>query len=217
MNEAALAAARSGKSTIGWEEVDGALDRLLVGMEKRGGTSMLSRKQVEIVSYHEAGHAICGALLPDYDQVQKISILPRTNGAGGLTFFSPQENRMYSKQYLESQLVVALGGRVAEEIIFGEDFVTTGASNDLNHVAEIAKMMMKEYGMSNAIGPISLTSPDEGRPFMGRAPGEQPHITHYTPPSRHQVSELILSAIPSRHVGQSRQCISPMTQLLSSQ
>ena len=171
MNEAALSAARAGKSTIGWEEVDGALDKLLVGMEKRGGTSMLSRKQVEIVSYHEAGHAICGALLPDYDQVQKISIIPRTNGAGGLTFFSPQENRMYSKQYLESQLVVALGGRVAEEIIFGEDMVTTGASNDLNHVAEIAKMMVKEFGMSNAVGPISLTSPDGGRPFMGRELG----------------------------------------------
>ncbi len=171
MNEAALSAARAGKSTIGWEEVDSALDRLLVGMEKRGGTSMLSRKQVEIVSYHEAGHAICGALLPDYDQVQKISIIPRTSGAGGLTFFSPQENRMYSKQYLESQLVVALGGRVAEEIIFGEDMVTTGATNDLNHVAEIAKMMVKEFGMSNAVGPISLTSPDGGRPFMGRELG----------------------------------------------
>jgi cell division protease FtsH len=174
MNEAALSAARKEKMTIGWEEVDGALERLLVGMEKRGGTSMLSREQVELVSYHEAGHAICGALIPDYDQVQKISIIPRSNGAGGLTFFSPRDNRMYSKQYLESQLVVALGGRVAEEIIFGEDFVTTGASNDLNHVAEIAKLMVKEYGMSNVVGPVSLTSPDGGKPFMGRELGVRP-------------------------------------------
>eukprot|EP00579_Thalassiosira_antarctica_P011846 CAMPEP_0201920002 /NCGR_PEP_ID=MMETSP0903-20130614/8730_1 /ASSEMBLY_ACC=CAM_ASM_000552 /TAXON_ID=420261 /ORGANISM="Thalassiosira antarctica, Strain CCMP982" /LENGTH=720 /DNA_ID=CAMNT_0048456649 /DNA_START=103 /DNA_END=2265 /DNA_ORIENTATION=+ len=175
MNEAALATARKGKSSIGWEEVDGALDRLMVGMEKRGGTTMLSQKQVEIVSYHEAGHAICGALIPDYDQVQKISIIPRSNGAGGLTFFSPGEARlesgMYSKQYLESQLVVALGGRVAEEIIFGEDLVTTGASSDLDHVAGIAKQMVKEYGMSNKVGPIALSSPSEGGPFMGRELG----------------------------------------------
>eukprot|EP00581_Thalassiosira_minuscula_P027847 CAMPEP_0183756642 /NCGR_PEP_ID=MMETSP0739-20130205/5173_1 /TAXON_ID=385413 /ORGANISM="Thalassiosira miniscula, Strain CCMP1093" /LENGTH=736 /DNA_ID=CAMNT_0025993887 /DNA_START=68 /DNA_END=2278 /DNA_ORIENTATION=+ len=175
MNEAALAAARKGKSTIGWMEVDGALDRLMVGVEKRGGTSMLSREQVEIVSYHEAGHAICGALIPDYDQVQKISIIPRSNGAGGLTFFSPEESRlesgMYSKQYLESQLVVALGGRVAEEIIFGEDLVTTGASSDLDHVAGIAKQMVKEFGMSNLVGRIALSSPYEGGPFMGRELG----------------------------------------------
>lgn len=175
MNEAALATARRGKSTIGWEEVDGALDRLMVGMEKRGGTSMISRRQVEIVSYHEAGHAICGALIPDYDQVQKISIIPRSNGAGGLTFFSPEESRlesgMYSRQYLESQLVVALGGRVAEEIIFGEDLVTTGASNDLHHVAGIAKQMVKEFGMSNLVGRVALSSPAEGGPFMGRQLG----------------------------------------------
>ncbi|KAL3807111.1 hypothetical protein ACHAXA_005432 [Cyclostephanos tholiformis] len=175
MNEAALATARNGKSTIGWEEVDGALDRLMVGMEKRGGTSMLSRRQVEIVSYHEAGHAICGALIPDYDQVQKISIIPRSNGAGGLTFFSPEANRlesgMYSKQYLESQLVVALGGRVAEEIVFGEDLVTTGASNDLHHVAGIAKQMVKEFGMSNLVGRVALSSPVDGGPFMGRQLG----------------------------------------------
>jgi len=175
MNEAALSAARKGKSTIGWEQVDGALDRLMVGAEKRGGTSMLSQEQNEIVAYHEAGHAICGALIPDYDQVQKISIIPRSNGAGGLTFFSPQEARlesgMYSKQYLESQLVVALGGRVAEELIFGEDLVTTGASNDLEYVAGIAKQMVKEWGMSNQIGPLALESPNAAGPFMGRQLG----------------------------------------------
>eukprot|EP00571_Detonula_confervacea_P006021 CAMPEP_0172332466 /NCGR_PEP_ID=MMETSP1058-20130122/62452_1 /TAXON_ID=83371 /ORGANISM="Detonula confervacea, Strain CCMP 353" /LENGTH=723 /DNA_ID=CAMNT_0013049753 /DNA_START=116 /DNA_END=2287 /DNA_ORIENTATION=+ len=175
MNEAALAAARQGKSTIGWEQVDGALDRLMVGLEKRGGTTMISKKQVEIVSFHEAGHAICGALIPDYDQVQKISIIPRSNGAGGLTFFSPEESRLesglYSKQYLESSLVVALGGRVAEELIFGEDFTTTGASNDLDRVAGIAKQMVKEFGMSNAVGPIALASPEGDGPFMGRELG----------------------------------------------
>merc|ERR1712176_1739071 len=97
-------------------------------------------KSKEMVAYHEAGHAVVGVLVPDYDQVQKISIVPRSNGAGGLTFFAPQEGRletgMYSKQYLESQLAVALGGRLAEEIIYGEDRVTTGASNDFERVAD---------------------------------------------------------------------------------
>jgi cell division protease FtsH len=175
MNEASLSAARKGKSTIGWEEVDGALDRLIVGLEKKGGTSLLSPKQVEVVAYHEAGHAICGALIPDYDQVQKISIIPRSNGAGGLTFFSPQESRlesgMYSKQYLESQLVVALGGRLAEELIYGEDLVTTGASNDLDQVANIAKRMVKEWGMSDKVGRIVLSTPGSGGPFLGRELG----------------------------------------------
>ncbi|KAL3805128.1 hypothetical protein HJC23_003356 [Cyclotella cryptica] len=173
MNEAALSAVRGGKSTIGWMEVDGALDRLMVGMEKRGGAAYLSQELKELVAYHEAGHAIVGSVIPDYDYVQKVTIVPRSNGAGGLTFFSPQESRLetglYSKQYLESQLVVALGGRVAEEIIFGENKVTIGATNDLEHVASIAKQMVKEFGMSNALGPIALSSPNRNAPFMGRS------------------------------------------------
>jgi len=175
MNEAAISSARKGKSTIGWEEIDGAVDRVMVGLEKNGGTAMISLKQNELVAYHEAGHAICGALIPDYDQVQKISIIPRSNGAGGLTFFSPQESRlesgMYSKQYLESKLCVALGGRLAEEIIYGEDNVTTGASNDIQQVASIAKNMVKEWGMSDKVGTLALSEPQGGGPMMGMMGG----------------------------------------------
>jgi cell division protease FtsH len=175
MNESAIAAARLGKSTIGWEQIDGAVDRVMVGLEKKGGTSTLSLKQNELVAYHEAGHAVVGALIPDYDQVQKISIIPRSNGAGGLTFFAPQESRLeaglYSRQYLESQLAVALGGRLAEEIIFGEDNTTTGASNDFQQVANIAKRMIKEWGMSDTVGCVALSTPQEGGPFMGRQMG----------------------------------------------
>ncbi|CAB9516060.1 zinc metalloprotease FTSH, chloroplastic [Seminavis robusta] len=170
MNEAAIAAARAEKSTIGWEQIDGAVDRIMVGLEKKGGNPQL--KQKELVAYHEAGHAIVGALVPDYDQVQKITIIPRSNGAGGLTFFAPQESRlesgMYSKQYLESQLAVALGGRLAEEIIYGEDFVTTGASNDIQQVANIAKRMVKEWGMSDKVGRVAVSEPSGGGPFMGQ-------------------------------------------------
>eukprot|EP00428_Durinskia_dybowskii_P083821 CAMPEP_0170440778 /NCGR_PEP_ID=MMETSP0117_2-20130122/46520_1 /TAXON_ID=400756 /ORGANISM="Durinskia baltica, Strain CSIRO CS-38" /LENGTH=644 /DNA_ID=CAMNT_0010701231 /DNA_START=61 /DNA_END=1995 /DNA_ORIENTATION=+ len=170
MNEAAISAARKAKNTIGWEEIDGAVDRIMVGLEKKGGNQVA--KQKELVAYHEAGHAIVGALVPDYDQVQKISIIPRSNGAGGLTFFAPQESRlesgMYSKQYLESQLAVALGGRLAEEIIYGEDMVTTGASNDIQQVANIAKRMVKEWGMSDKVGRVALSEPGGQGPFMGR-------------------------------------------------
>lgn len=177
MNEAAISAARLGKSTIGWDQIDGAVDRVMVGLEKKGGTSTLSARQNELVAYHEAGHAIVGALIPDYDQVQKISIIPRSNGAGGLTFFAPQEARLeaglYSRQYLESQLAVALGGRLAEEIIFGEDFTTTGASNDFQQVANIAKRMVKEWGMSADVGCVALETPQSGGPFMGREMGQQ--------------------------------------------
>merc|ERR1711903_152165 len=114
---------------------------------------------------------IVGALVPDYDQVQKITIVPRSNGAGGLTFFAPQESRlesgMYSKQYLEGQLAVALGGRLAEEIIYGEDGVTTGASNDIQQVANIAKRMVKEWGMSKKVGSLCLDESGGNPQFMG--------------------------------------------------
>lgn len=177
MNEAAISAARGDKSTVGWEEIDGAVDRIMVGLEKKGGTTNLRAEVNELVAYHEAGHAVVGALMPDYDQVQKISIIPRSNGAGGLTFFAPTDSRlesgMYSKQYLESQLAVALGGRLAEEIVFGEDNVTTGASNDFQQVANIAKRMIKQWGMSEKVGLVALESPEGGGPFMGRSMGQR--------------------------------------------
>mmetsp|Transcript_18154 Transcript_18154/g.41832 ORF Transcript_18154/g.41832 Transcript_18154/m.41832 type:complete len:678 (+) Transcript_18154:181-2214(+) len=169
MNEAAISAARANKSTIGWDQIDGAVDRLMVGLEKKGGNPEMKSK--EMVAYHEAGHAVVGALVPDYDQVQKITIVPRSNGAGGLTFFAPQEGRletgMYSKQYMESQLAVALGGRLAEEIIYGEDRVTTGASNDIQQVANIAKRMVQEWGMSEKVGSVCLDESGGSPQFMG--------------------------------------------------
>merc|ERR1711935_560128 len=120
-----------------------------------------------MVAYHEAGHAVVGALVPDYDQVQKISIIPRSNGAGGLTFFAPSEGRleygMYSSQYFEGQLAVALGGRLAEEIVYGEDRVTTGASNDIQQVANIANQMVTQWGMSPTVGSVTIEEPGMGQ------------------------------------------------------
>jgi cell division protease FtsH len=123
-----------------------------------------------LVAYHEAGHALVGALMPDYDPVQKISIIPRGR-AGGLTWFTPSEDRMdtglYSRAYLENQMAVALGGRLAEEIIFGEEEVTTGASNDLQQVARVAKQMITRFGMSDRLGPVALGR-QQGNMFLGR-------------------------------------------------
>merc|ERR1712166_1258777 len=164
-NEAAISAARLKKSSIGWDEIDRAVDRLMVGLEKQGGNPDIKAKQM--VAYHEAGHAVVGALVPDYDQVQKISIVPRSSGAGGLTFFAPQEGRleynMYSTQYFQGNLAVALGGRLAEEIVYGEDATTTGASSDVQQVASIAKRMCTEWGMNDRIGPIPMGIQEDGR------------------------------------------------------
>mmetsp|Transcript_28067 Transcript_28067/g.56040 ORF Transcript_28067/g.56040 Transcript_28067/m.56040 type:complete len:669 (+) Transcript_28067:36-2042(+) len=172
LNEAAIFAARKSKQTIGWVEIDSAVDRIMVGLEKKGGTAEQSAQRKELVAFHEAGHAIVGAVMPDYDQVQKITIIPRSNGAGGLTFFAPSDSRLesglYSKQYMESQLAVALGGRLAEEIIFGEDEVTTGASNDIQQVANIARRMVAQWGMSDTVGPVVVDEQQQGGPFMGR-------------------------------------------------
>ncbi|KAG5177322.1 metalloprotease [Tribonema minus] len=175
MNEAAIFAARKDKTIIEWEDIDSALDRLMVGLEKKGGWGEAKRMK-EIVAYHESGHAIAGALMPDYDMVQKVTIIPRSNGAGGLTFFAPSESRLesglYSRQYLEAQLAVALGGRVAEELIYGENGVTTGASNDLQQVASIARRMVGQWGMSDKVGQIVVGGGGGGNPFMGRQMGE---------------------------------------------
>jgi len=129
------------------------------------------------VAYHEAGHALVAALTPDYDRVEKITLIPRTNGAGGFTLFTPSEERaasgMYSKRFLEDQLAVALGGRVAEEIVFGEQEITTGASSDLQQVQNIARRMVTQWGMSS--GKLGLTAWEtpEGPPLGGGTNGPQ--------------------------------------------
>jgi cell division protease FtsH len=166
MNEAAIVAARNGKTEIEYDDIDFAIDRLTVGMQKQTGMSFPNRQK--LVAYHEAGHAIMGLVLPDYDMVTKVTIVPRTSGAGGFTLFTPTEERtdsgLYSKKYLCSQLAVALGGRVAEEIIYGKDEITTGASNDLQQVRNIARRMVAQWGFFNeAMGAAPVAwEPDQG-------------------------------------------------------
>ncbi len=168
LNEAAILAARRNLTEISMDEVNDAIDRVLAGPEKKD--RVMSEKRKTLVAYHEAGHALVGALMPDYDPVQKISIIPR-GSAGGLTWFTPSEDRMdtglYSRSYLENQMAVALGGRIAEELIFGEEEVTTGASNDLQQVARVARQMVTRFGMSDRLGQVALGR-QQGNMFLGR-------------------------------------------------
>ncbi|MGB3560132.1 MAG: ATP-dependent zinc metalloprotease FtsH3, partial [Geitlerinemataceae cyanobacterium] len=168
LNEGAILAARRNLTEISMDEVNDAIDRVLAGPEKKD--RVMSERRKTLVAYHEAGHALIGALMPDYDPVQKISIIPR-GAAGGLTWFTPSEERMdsglYSRSYLENQMAVALGGRLAEEIIFGEEEVTTGASNDLQQVARVARQMVMRFGMSDRLGPVALGR-QQGNMFLGR-------------------------------------------------
>jgi cell division protease FtsH len=168
MNEAAIYAARKNAEVIGFPDIDQAIDRVTVGLTKRTGLS--NEKRQKLVAYHEAGHALMGVMTPEYDPVAKITILPRTNGAGGFTLFVPNEDRMdggmYSLKYLKAQLAVALGGRVAEELIFGEDEVTTGASNDLQQVRSIARRMVTQWGFAgDVLGMTAWESGDGQGPF----------------------------------------------------
>ncbi len=168
LNESAILAARRNLTEISMDEVNDAIDRILAGPEKKD--RVMGERRKELVAYHEAGHAIVGALMPDYDPVQKVSIIPRGN-AGGLTWFTPSEDRMdsglYSRSYLQNQMAVALGGRVAEEMIYGEEEVTTGASNDLQQVANVARQMVTRFGMSDRLGPVALGR-SQGNTFLGR-------------------------------------------------
>ncbi len=168
LNEAAILAARKDLDTVSNDEVGDAIERVMAGPEKKD--RVISDKKKELVAYHEAGHALVGACMPDYDAVAKVSIIPRGQ-AGGLTFFTPSEERMesglYSRSYLQNQMAVALGGRVAEEIVYGEEEVTTGASNDLQQVANVARQMITKFGMSDKIGPVALGQ-SQGGMFLGR-------------------------------------------------
>jgi cell division protease FtsH len=192
MNEAAIFAARRNLKEVSKEEIADALERIVAGVEKKG--AVMSEKKRKLVAYHEAGHAIVGALLPDYDPVTKISIVPR-GAAGGLTFFAPSEDRLesglYSRSYLENQMAVALGGRIAEELIFGADNVTTGASNDFMQVTRTAKSMVTQVGFSEKLGQVAYGG-GGGRPSWGRRWGSP-----RTSPARRQPSSTRRSSSSS--------------------
>ncbi|MFK8053348.1 MAG: ATP-dependent zinc metalloprotease FtsH [Woeseiaceae bacterium] len=177
VNEAALFAARANRRTVGMDEFEKAKDKIMMGAERR--SMVMSESEKELTAYHEAGHAIVGLTVPDHDPVYKVSIIPRGR-ALGVTMFLPEEDRYsYSKQRLNSQISSLFGGRIAEEIIFGADSVTTGASNDIERATDIARNMVTKWGLSDRLGPLSY-SEEEGEVFLGRSMTQTKQVSDVT-------------------------------------
>ncbi|MEH2251133.1 ATP-dependent zinc metalloprotease FtsH2 [Nostoc sp.] len=163
LNEAAILTARRRKEAITLCEIDDAVDRVVAGME---GTPLVDSKSKRLIAYHEIGHALVGTLLKDHDPVQKVTLIPRGQ-AQGLTWFTPNEEQgLISRSQLKARITGALGGRAAEEVIFGAAEVTTGAGGDLQQLSGMARQMVTRFGMSN-LGPLSLES-QQGEVFLGR-------------------------------------------------
>ena len=177
VNEAALFAARNNRRTVSMEEFERAKDKIMMGAERR--SMVMSEEEKEMTAYHEAGHAIVGCLVPDHDPVHKVTIIPRGR-ALGVTFFLPEADQIsQSRQKLESQISVAYGGRIAEEIIFGTEKVSTGASQDIKYATSIARNMVTQWGFSEKLGPL-LYSEEEGEVFLGRSMGKSSHMSDET-------------------------------------
>lgn len=163
LNEAAILATRYKKTTITKNEVNEAADRIIGGI---AGSTMEDTKNKKLIAYHEVGHAIVGSVLENHDEVEKITLIPR-GGAKGLTWFTPEEDQMLlSRSQLLARIITTLAGRVTEQIVFGDPEITTGASNDLQQVTNIARQMVTRYGMSN-IGPIALEDDNNEQMFLG--------------------------------------------------
>ncbi|MDC0482475.1 ATP-dependent zinc metalloprotease FtsH [Gammaproteobacteria bacterium] len=166
VNEAALFAARSSNSKVSMVEFEKAKDKIMMGAERK--SMVMSEDEKKLTAYHESGHAIVGRLVPEHDPVHKVTIIPRGR-ALGVTMFLPEDDRYSNnKQRLESQICTLYGGRIAEELIFGKDMVTTGASNDIERATEIAKNMVTKWGLSEKMGPMSY-SDEDGEVFLGKS------------------------------------------------
>jgi cell division protease FtsH len=163
LNEAAILATRYKKTTITKNEVNEAADRIIGGI---AGSTMEDTKNKKLIAYHEVGHAIVGSVLENHDEVEKITLIPR-GGAKGLTWFTPEEDQgLLSRSALLARIITTLAGRVTEQVVFGDPEITTGASNDLQQVTNIARQMVTRYGMSN-IGPIALEDDNNEQMFLG--------------------------------------------------
>ena len=166
INEAALFAARENAKAVAMEHMERAKDKIMMGTERR--SMVMSEKEKKLTAFHEAGHALVGRLVPQHDPVYKVSIIPRGR-ALGITMFLPEEDKYsISKLQLESQLASLFGGRVAEEIVFGSEHVTTGASNDIERATNIARNMVTKWGLTEKLGPLTYAE-DEGEIFLGRS------------------------------------------------
>ena len=200
VNEAALFAARTNKRTVTMVEFEKAKDKINMGPERR--TMIMTDKQKESTAYHEAGHAIVGYLVPEHDPVHKVTIIPRGR-ALGVTFFLPEGDQVsISQKQLESKLSTLYAGRLAEDLIYGEENISTGASNDIKVATNIARNMVTQWGFSDKLGPILYTE-DEGEVFLGRSMAKAKHMSDET---AHVIDEEV-RAIVTRNYERARQIL----------
>ncbi len=200
VNEAALFAARVNKRMVTMLEFEKAKDKINMGPERR--TMIMTDKQKESTAYHEAGHAIVGYLVPEHDPVHKVTIIPRGR-ALGVTFFLPEGDQIsISQKQLESKLSTLYAGRLAEDLIYGEENISTGASNDIKVATNIARNMVTQWGFSDKLGPILYTE-DEGEVFLGRSMAKAKHMSDET---AHAIDEEV-RAIVNRNYARARQIL----------
>ena len=177
VNESALFAARGNKRTVSMDEFDRAKDKIMMGAERR--SMVMSEDEKRMTAYHEAGHAIVGISVPEHDPVYKVTIIPRGRALGVTQFLPEQDRYSMSKRRIESAITTLFGGRIAEEIIFGADAVTTGASNDIERATDLARNMVTKWGLSDRLGPLTY-SEDAGEVFLGRSVTQTKQISDET-------------------------------------
>ena len=176
-NEAALITAGKDKKLVGMQEFEKAKDKIMMGAERK--SMAMDEAEKEMTAYHEAGHAIVGRLVPEHDPVYKVSIIPRGRALGVTMFLPEKDSYSISRRKLNSQIAALFGGRIAEGLIYGADAVTTGASNDIERATEIAHKMVKQWGMSDKLGPLAYGE-DEGEVFLGKQVTKHKHISEDT-------------------------------------
>ncbi|MGD8907554.1 MAG: ATP-dependent zinc metalloprotease FtsH, partial [Gammaproteobacteria bacterium] len=193
VNEAALFAARANRRTVTMDEFEKAKDKIMMGSERR--SMVMSDEERKLTAYHEAGHAIVGLSVPEHDPVYKVTIIPRGR-ALGVTMFLPEQDRYsLSKRRLRSQIASLFGGRIAEEMIFGSDAVTTGAANDIERATDIARSMVTKWGLSDRLGPLAY-SEDDGEIFLGRSVTKHKHMSDVT---AHAIDEEIRALVDTEY------------------
>ncbi len=193
VNEAALFAARSNKRIVGMEEFERAKDKIMMGAERR--SMVMTEEEKRMTAFHEAGHAIVGMTVPEHDPVYKVTIIPRGRALGVTQFLPEQDRYSMSKRRLESSIATLFGGRIAEELIFGPEAVTTGASNDIERATELARNMVTKWGLSDKLGPLTY-SEETGEVFLGRSVTQHKQVSDVT---AHAIDEEVRRVIEGNY------------------
>jgi cell division protease FtsH len=189
VNEAALFAARANQRQVSMDQFERAKDKIMMGAERR--SMVMTDAEKRMTAYHEGGHAIVGISVPEHDPVYKVTIIPRGRALGVTQFLPEQDRYSMSKRRLESSIATLFGGRIAEELIFGEDAVTTGASNDIERATELARNMVTKWGLSDRLGPLTY-SEDQGEVFLGRSVTQHKQVSDET---AHAIDEEVRRVI----------------------